>query len=370
MRAVSAQSTEQPARIDWVFTYADPSVALPAGGEARVAVRSTATRSRASDARCSCPTRGRASSASRSERLVIPRTLLGLAAVGVLDLRADLARSDGWSAARRRGGPRGSPPRWWRSLCSLRRGSTSTRTSSASRSPSRSTTQLLWLRAWAGARRLAVAAALMGRAGGRRSACGIASRTEDPGPCGHDRPSRVDRWLPAGRDRPGWSRAPAAGRRWPTRRRRRACRPSARPTPSRPGSRARCSATLRLTVNPVAGALLAAAVLVDVACVATRPATGAGFIAAAVLGRASDAGRGPARDRRSRASSAALAWWVYRSISARPPGGSSAPMLLCVAVTRRPRRRCSVAGFSGGARGRGGRRWSRRWPVTRSGAGS
>ena len=37
LRPVSAQATEQPARVDWVFLYADPSVPLPAGGEARIA---------------------------------------------------------------------------------------------------------------------------------------------------------------------------------------------------------------------------------------------------------------------------------------------------------------------------------------------
>ena len=37
LRAVTAHATEQPARIDWLFVYADPAIALPAGGEARIA---------------------------------------------------------------------------------------------------------------------------------------------------------------------------------------------------------------------------------------------------------------------------------------------------------------------------------------------
>ncbi len=36
LRPVAAQAAERPARVDWTFVYADPSVALPAGGEARI----------------------------------------------------------------------------------------------------------------------------------------------------------------------------------------------------------------------------------------------------------------------------------------------------------------------------------------------
>ncbi len=36
LRPVSSHAAEQPGRVDWTFVYADPAVAMPAGGEARV----------------------------------------------------------------------------------------------------------------------------------------------------------------------------------------------------------------------------------------------------------------------------------------------------------------------------------------------
>ena len=38
LRAVSARATEDPARVDWAFVYADDAIRLPAGGEARIVV--------------------------------------------------------------------------------------------------------------------------------------------------------------------------------------------------------------------------------------------------------------------------------------------------------------------------------------------
>ena len=110
LRAVSAQAAEQPARIDWLFTYADPAVALPAGGEARIASRSTATRSRSSARSLFVPDAWKRDAAPPRTTPRIPRRLLdsSLSAFAIAGWCRSSARL---AAARRRSAPRGSRPR-------------------------------------------------------------------------------------------------------------------------------------------------------------------------------------------------------------------------------------------------------------------
>lgn len=82
LRAVSAESTEQPSRVDWLFRYADPSVVLPAGGEARIAVEIDGDEVASVGRSLFVPDAWTREQRHRNEYLVIPRGLLALLLTG------------------------------------------------------------------------------------------------------------------------------------------------------------------------------------------------------------------------------------------------------------------------------------------------
>ncbi|MEO8935470.1 MAG: CPBP family intramembrane glutamic endopeptidase [Burkholderiaceae bacterium] len=78
LRAVSAQATEQPARVDWQFRYADPSIVMPAGGEARIGVEIDGDEVASVGRSTFVPDAWARDQRRRNEGLVVPRALLGL----------------------------------------------------------------------------------------------------------------------------------------------------------------------------------------------------------------------------------------------------------------------------------------------------
>ncbi len=94
LRAVSAEATEQPARIDWVFTYTDATVAMPAGGEARVVVEIDGDEVVAVGRTLFVPDAWSRDERRRDEGLIVPRALLGfIGAAFVLVCLVSLVRS-------------------------------------------------------------------------------------------------------------------------------------------------------------------------------------------------------------------------------------------------------------------------------------
>ena len=79
LRPVAAESKAQPSRVDWLFRYVDPSVAIPAGGEARVAVEIDGDEVASVGRSLFLPDAWARDQRRRNERLIIPRGLLGLA---------------------------------------------------------------------------------------------------------------------------------------------------------------------------------------------------------------------------------------------------------------------------------------------------
>ena len=319
LHAVSAQATEQPARIDWLFFYSDPAIALPAGGEARVAVEIDGDEVASVGRTLFVPDAWAREQRRRSERLVIPRTLLGLlltafSICGLISLVRRLVRGEASKRAAWVGAALVSFTLIASSLLNLH----ATQFGFTVAEPFdnqmlRVALQVLGIAVAAG-----LIAALVSAVGVR-----IASRTEDPGPAGTNA-SRVDRWLPAVAiallvaGAGGWSTlaGPPAAPRVPT---------------------VAAADSIAPLASAVAGELdftaMAAGVLLAAAVLSSRrrrdeAAIGAGFIAAAVLGRASTPDTGVLAIALA-GIGGAVAWWVFRRyLRGRP--GVIAPMLLCV----------------------------------------
>ena len=88
LKPVSAEAIEKPARVDWVFVYANPQVKLPAGGEARIVTEVDGDQVVSLGRTLFVPDAWTRDERHRNESLLIPRALLGLIAlafvIGVL----------------------------------------------------------------------------------------------------------------------------------------------------------------------------------------------------------------------------------------------------------------------------------------------
>ncbi len=105
----SAQAEERPSRVDWAFVYADPTVVLPKGGEARIAVEIDGDEVASVGRTLFVPDAWKREERKRTELLVIPRGLLALLGAGLgiavlISLVRRIARGEGskraaWVAA-------------------------------------------------------------------------------------------------------------------------------------------------------------------------------------------------------------------------------------------------------------------------------
>ncbi len=105
----SAQADERPSRVDWAFVYADPTVVLPKGGEARIAVEVDGDEVASVGRFLFIPDAWKREERSRNELLVIPRGLLAIIGAGLgiavlVSLVRRIARGEGskraaWVAA-------------------------------------------------------------------------------------------------------------------------------------------------------------------------------------------------------------------------------------------------------------------------------
>jgi hypothetical protein len=99
LRPVSAQAIERPARVDWLFVYADPAVAVPAGGEARIGVEIDGDEVVSLGRSLFVPDAWKREQRSLDEKLTIPRYVLGvlglaIAIAGLVSLVRRLARGE------------------------------------------------------------------------------------------------------------------------------------------------------------------------------------------------------------------------------------------------------------------------------------
>lgn len=78
---VSADSIERPARLDWVFVYADPAVALPAGGQSRIVAEVDGDQVVSIGRTLFVPDAWTREERHRLESLIVPRALLGIVAM-------------------------------------------------------------------------------------------------------------------------------------------------------------------------------------------------------------------------------------------------------------------------------------------------
>ncbi len=84
LKPVSAEAIEKPARVDWVFTYSNPAVAIPAGGEARIVTEIDGDQVVSLGRTLFVPDAWARDERHRNELLLIPRALLGLIALAFL----------------------------------------------------------------------------------------------------------------------------------------------------------------------------------------------------------------------------------------------------------------------------------------------
>ena len=318
LRPVSARSTEQPARVDWLFVYSDTAVALPAGGEARIAVEIDGDEVAGVGRSLFIPDAWSRDQRHRNERLIVPRALLGLLATafaicGLISLVRRLARGE---ASKRAAGV-GAVLLVGSSLAAALLGLNATEFGFTIAEPFDNqrlhvALQVLGLVAAGG-----LVGALVAAVGVR-----LASRTEDPGPVAPGA-SRIDRWAPAvaiallATGAGGWTKLAGA--------------PSLPRLPSVAAANA-LSPLAAAMIGELAFAVVAAAVILAAAVLSTRRRRddlliGAGFAAAALLARASVPDAGPGSI--VLAGLAGLAgWWIYRRwLRDRP--GVIAPTLLC-----------------------------------------
>ena len=99
LRAVSSRAIERPARVDWLFEYADPAVAIPAGGEARIAVEIDGDEIASVGRRLFVPEGWSRDEKRRDDRLIYPKAAFGLLAfafviVTLVSLVRRLARGE------------------------------------------------------------------------------------------------------------------------------------------------------------------------------------------------------------------------------------------------------------------------------------
>lgn len=319
MRPVSAQATEQPARVDWLFRYADPSVVLPAGGEARVAVAIDGDEVAGVGRSIFVPDAWSREQRRRNEHLIIPKALLGLlvTAFGIVTIVSLVRRLARGEASKRAA--------WVTAalvVVALLTGSlldfNATEFGFTVAEPFNN--QLLrlalqWVGVAAGG---ALVGALVAAVGVR-----IASRTEDPAP---PSATRWHRWGPAvamalliaGAGGYGALFGPPGSARIPP-----------------VGAADSFSPPLGAFVGDLDFTGTAAAVLLVAAVLATRRrrveiAIAAGFVVAAMLGRASSPDTGVAAIVAAGVAGL-VAWWLYRT-QLRDRPGVLAPMLLCLAL--------------------------------------
>ena len=319
LRPVSAQATEQPARVDWLFRYADPAAVLPSGGEARIVVEVDGDEVALVARSVFVPDAWAREQRRRNERLIIPRTLLGL-------LGAALAIATLVSLVRRLARGEASKRAAWVTallvvvalLTSSVLGFNATEFGFTVAEPYANQLVSLGLQ-WVG---IAAAGALFGAlvAGvGVR----MASRTEDPAP---QSATRWHRWGPAvsialliaGAGGFATLGGPAGDARVPS-----------------VGAADSFLPALGAFVGGLDFTGTAAAALIVAAVLSTRRrrfeiALAVGFVAVAALGRASSPHAGIA-DIAGAGVVGLIAWWIYRTqLRGRP--GVIAPMMLCVAV--------------------------------------
>ncbi len=319
LRAVSAEATEQPARIDWVFRYTDPSVILPAGGEARIAVEIDGDAVASVGRALFVPDAWSREQRRRNEHLVIPKGMLVvlMAAFGIACLVSLVRRlARGEASARAAGVTAVIVVVTMITTTTL--GFNATEFGFTVAEPFNNQllhTGLQWLGMAAGAALLGAFVAAVG--------VRIASRTEDPAPASA---TRWHRWGPA--IAIALLVAGAGGY----------------ATLIGPASNARVpSVDAADSLAPLVGAFVgdldftatAAAALIAAAVLSTRRrryeiVIALGIVAAAALGRASTP------DASVVAIAAAgvaglFAWWIYRS-QLRDRPGVIAPMMLCIAL--------------------------------------
>jgi hypothetical protein len=103
LRPVSAEATERPARVDWLFIYADPSVAMPADGEARIGVEIDGDEVTGVGRSVFVPEAWSRTQRRRNELLIIPKALFGLlvAAFGIATMVSAVRRLARGEASKR-----------------------------------------------------------------------------------------------------------------------------------------------------------------------------------------------------------------------------------------------------------------------------
>ena len=319
LRPISAEATEQPARVDWVFRYADPAVTLPAGGEARITVEVDGDEEVAIGRSVFVPDAWSREQRRRADRLIVPKWLLGLgvAAFSVFCLVAlvrRLARGDGSRRAAWVAGTLVASTLTVTTLLDL----SATQFGFTVAEPFDNQLLRVGLQ-WLGTM---VAGAL---AGALLAAVGVryASRTEDPAP---PAAGRWYRWGPAiaiasfvaGLGGHATWLGAAGGPRVPN-----------------VGAADSFAPSLAAFVDGLDFTVAVSASLLVAVVVSTRSrrwqiAIAAGFVAVAALARATSQDAG-ASSIVAAAAAGLIGWWIFRNFLRDRPG-VIAPMMLCLAL--------------------------------------
>ena len=319
LRAVSAQATERPSRVDWVFRYADPAVVMPSGGEARLAVEIAGDEVVDYDRSVFVPDAWSREQRGKDEKLVVPRALLrvleaAFAIACVVSLVRRLVRGE----ASRRAAWVAATLVVVTMLASRALDFNATEFDFTVAEPYQNQLLRFALQLGGGALAGALVAALVASVGVR-----IAGRTEDPAPADA---GRWHRWGPAiavalllvGGSGLAGLVAP-------------------RTSPHLPAVDAADSLApvVRAFIGNLDFTATAAAALIGAAVLASRrrrieAIIAVGFVAAALLGQASTPDTTPLAIALS-GLAGWLGWWIYRS-QLRDRPGVVAPMMLCIAV--------------------------------------